>query len=752
LQSLLNDSHIVGYSNRLSVQPGYELDFMISCTDPQYKAEVVRLIHGDINPKGPGHKEKKILSDIDGFYDGKIQTIKSGSYIKINDSTKLNLNKSFSFQTWIYPSTPSINNQGIITQFGINYNYEIEINKNGELNFSINNNGNIISLNSGKKLRANEWYFILAMYDNVSKSIYIEQKPLNLLPEDESYSFKKKYIPNYNLDKTADDIFIGASKNGNLIYKHFNGKIESPKIFGKILDPTQRELLYSDNFSILSDESLIAFWDFSKNISSNIIKDISKNQIDGITINQPARAMTSHNWDGSEINHNHKSEHYNAIYFHDDDLENCNWKKDFTLKIPTNWRSGVYAIKLTTKNKIDYIPFFIRPPKGLHTANIVFLAPTATYIAYANWNQKIAESRIKRYRDLINKPPAETIYVQDNNEYIINNNLLSIYDFHSDGSGVFYSSRMRPMMNFRPGSRASLLGLGESAPIGLAADLHLIDWLETKGFDYDVITDEDLNNEGYEILKPYNVVITGAHPEYWTHNMLNSLNKYTSNNGRLMYLGGNGFYWVTSFDKNNPHILEVRRWHGTETYESNPGEYYHSTSGELGGIWKHRGLPPQKNVGVGFTSQGFDESIPYKILKENIDHKTQFIFEGIDKNKLIGDYGLVMGGAAGFEIDRADKKLGTPQNAILLASAQDFSDAYQHAIEEVVAMNPDEGGSSNKSVRSDIIYLKKLNGGAVFSVGSISWCGSLSYNNYDNSISIMTENILRKFCSEEPLP
>ena len=78
MQSILNDNHLVGYSNKLSVQPCEELDFMVSCTEPQYKAEVVRLIHGDNNPNGPGHKDKKISSNIDGYYDGRIQTINSG--------------------------------------------------------------------------------------------------------------------------------------------------------------------------------------------------------------------------------------------------------------------------------------------------------------------------------------------------------------------------------------------------------------------------------------------------------------------------------------------------------------------------------------------------------------------------------------------------------------------------------------------------------------------------------------------------
>ena len=48
------------------------------------------------------------------------------------------------------------------------------------------------------------------------------------------------------------------------------------------------------------------------------------------------------------------------------------------------------------------------------------------------------------------------------------------------------------------------------------ADTHLIDWLEVKGFEVDVITDEDLHFEGAALLKPYKVVLTGTHPEYYS--------------------------------------------------------------------------------------------------------------------------------------------------------------------------------------------------------------------------------------------
>ena len=38
-------------------------------------------------------------------------------------------------------------------------------------------------------------------------------------------------------------------------------------------------------------------------------------------------------------------------------------------------------------------------------------------------------------------------------------------------------------------------------------------------------------------------------------------------------------------------------------------------------------------------------------------------------------------------------------------------------------------------MRADMVYFERPSGGAVFSVGSITFCGSLSHNRYDNNIS-----------------
>ena len=55
-------------------------------------------------------------------------------------------------------------------------------------------------------------------------------------------------------------------------------------------------------------------------------------------------------------------------------------------------------------------------------------------------------------------------------------------------------------------------------------------------------------------------------------------------------------------------------------------------------------------------------------------------------------------------------------------------------------------------VRADITYFTTRNGGAVFSASSIAWCGALAHNGYDNNVSRMTANVLRRFLRDEPLP
>ena len=112
--------------------------------------------------------------------------------------------------------------------------------------------------------------------------------------------------------------------------------------------------------------------------------DRGPHRLDGTTVNMPMRAATGHAWSGAESNPRLAPEQYAAIHFHEDDLDDCGWNPDFSLEIPENLPSGVYAARLRAGDAEEHIPFFVRPRLGAPTAPIAFLVPTNTYLAYGN--------------------------------------------------------------------------------------------------------------------------------------------------------------------------------------------------------------------------------------------------------------------------------------------------------------------------------------------------------------------------------
>jgi N,N-dimethylformamidase len=128
-----------------------------------------------------------------------------------------------------------------------------------------------------------------------------------------------------------------------------------------------------------------------------------------------------------------------------------------------------------------------------------------------------------------------------------------------------------------------------------------------------------------------------------------------------------------------------------------------------------------------------------------------FIFADIAEDGPIGDFGIIGGGAAGLEVDRFDHRLGTPRNAYLLASSEGLTDTYWLTVEELPETYPGLGAQEQGLVRADMVFFRTPNGGAVFSVGSMAWAGSLSHNDYKNNVSRITDNVVRRFVDRTPL-
>ena len=733
---------IVGYSDRLSVRPGETVRFMVSCEHHAYRADIVRLIHGDPNPEGPGFKEELVPTPISAEYAGREQMIRTGSHAIVPDAPVLRPVSAFTLQAWIYPTTPGKGTQGIITKWSgaERAGYALLVDESGGLGLWLGDgDGGVEKIGTGIPLHASRWYFVAAAFDAEERRATLLQLPVDDWPRDESRAVTERATGLSRVGGNGMPLLMagiwGVGASGTAaVQGHFNGKIDGPRLFGRALGREALESLARDTSPAL-DEAPVAAWDFARDFASAEVTDTSANRLHGRLVNMPGRAMTGHNWRGNETDFRRCPGEYGAIHFHDDDLEDAGWEVDFELTVPESMRSGFYAARLRAGEAEDYLPFFVRPPPGRPSASIVLLVPTASYLAYANKHETVG----KAY-------PSN----QWQDQYVLNHDLLSLYDVHSDGSGVCYSSLLRPIVNMRPKYNQHWLHEGKGAPHLLNADLHLVDWLDALGFRYDVLTDEDLHHEGMESLRPYRVMLTGSHPEYWSFRMLDTLESYLAGGGRVMYLGGNGFYWVTSFDPQRPHVIEVRRWRGTGTWEAEPGELHHSSTGEPGSLWRFRGRAPQRLLGVGFSAYGDDASRPYVRQPDSTDPRAAFIFEGVSDDGLIGDFGLVMGGAGGYETDRADIGLGTPPHALVLATTAGFSDNYEPVIEEVLVPDSRHGDPTGTPVRGDMVFFEGPKGGAVFSTGSIAWCGSLSHNSYENNVSRITGNVLRRFNSGEP--
>lgn len=511
----------------------------------------------------------------------------------------------------------------------------------------------------------------------------------------------------------------------------FNGRIERPRWIVGARDAAEAAALAPDAPCPWPAEG---DWDFARGIATEQAEDVSGRARHGWLRQMPARGVAGSLWDGSELDWRARPAHYGAIHFHDDDLIDAGWTDDFVVPTGADWPSGAYAVHLTgAEGAAFWVPFFLRPA-GAPTAAAVFLVPTCTYSAYANLRVRVTG----QWNELIHG----RLTVLDRTDLLMLRHPgigLSTYDSHSDGSEVLYSGLDRPVTNFRPEGRI----------YKFCQDLLILAWAEAAGFALDVLTDEDLHAEGRSALAGYRTLVTASHPEYWTTPMLDALEGWLRRGGRMMYLGGNGFFWRTAYHPTRPGVVEVRRVGLERIWAATPGESVFSTVPEPGGTWAHAGRPPDLVAGVGFITQGFDACAHYRKRPGAADPRAAFVFEGVPE-ALIGDFGGLMGGAAGYEIDRHSARLGAPAHALVLASSEGHSNLYDLMVGSIVDVLPVTDPDAPEPLRADMVFFETPGGGAVFSVGSIAWSGSLPWNGWDNNVARITANVLRRF--NDPAP
>ena len=716
---------IVGYTDPMSVEPGEILRCFVSCPKDlgTYEVRVVRMLAGSPAGEGSGLRYDLVSTGVDRTYEALDHRISPGSYAIAPGPPAGAIQESVVFQINFKPTLRTPDEQVLVAWGDAFRGTGLALFLDADLRLCLAAGGQDggTRLINERPAELNQWHTARATV--VANDLVTLDLSASVPPES-WYSTGQRFHGKAPFPSHASIVFaasaIGPQPTGpSEVDRHFNGYLERPLIASSPLAGGESRMLASPSDRIVDvPDSIVALWDFSDAIDSWHVADRGPHQLGATLWNLPRRGVCGSNWENTTTRWTEAPEQYGAIHFLRDAIEDCCWPPAFELLIPLGLRSGFYAIRLRAGDDEDMIPFFVRPRTGRPSSQVVLVAPTATYLSYSNsrfwWERALEEAVADRLLEL----GPEEQYVLAHPEVG-----ASIYDRHDDGTDLCLASRRRPNLFMRP---------AHSRHEGYVSDLYIVDWLEQAGIAYDVITDDDLHRDGIGALRGYSVVIAGTHPEYISTQEWDALKAHRDAGGRIMYLGGNGFQGRINFDTERPWIMENRRvdfW--LSTNPTRFGETLFATDGHPGGNLAKVGRPAMDLVGVANTTMGFNESRPYVRSLGEGDPRSDFVFEGVDRD-IIGDFGLIENGVVGQEWDNASGWV-RPEGHILLARSSGHS------------IVPAIFGASTGDYHADLVLLLTSGGGAVFSAASMAWCAALSHNSFNNDVARITSNVLQRF-------
>jgi len=347
-------------------------------------------------------------------------------------------------------------------------------------------------------------------------------------------------------------------------------------------------------------------------------------------------------------------------------------------------KSGLYFGHAKTESGAFFsFPWIVAPQRP--TANVAVLASNISWNAY---NVFGGRSNYVAQDGLSVKP---TVHARQD-----------LYRFTNPG--VFpYKETGAPLSFDRPETFNSVpenARITDTIPGRLAsamapAEWRFLGWMEREGLPYDLYAETQLHFDQLP-LEEYKVLVLNMHPEYYSKKMYERVKSWVYNDGgKLMYLGGCGFYAEVDFPDETVML---------------PREE---------GVWPQRGESAAKLLGTEYSHGGYQSGAPYRVL--NGDHWIMRA-AGFKTGDEFGQQSLherCPGGASGHELDKISAN--SPPDLVHLAKGT----------------NPDDSGA-------DLVYFETPSKGAVFSVGSLCWNSSIAV---DDGVSKVTKAVLERFLS-----
>lgn len=375
----------------------------------------------------------------------------------------------------------------------------------------------------------------------------------------------------------------------------------------------------------------------------------------------------------------------------------CGWPAAFTFKIPTDWRSGYYAItlrasdnggKFTQRGKrlVESNCFFVlRPAVPGSTSKILLQLSTNTYNAYNNWGG------------------------------------FSLYAYNGRGGNQGHRvSYERP-----PASQFNNW------------ELPFVQWAERNGYQLEYAANPDLEFHP-EMLKAYKLVLSVGHDEYWSAAMRDNLEKFIAGGGNVAFFSGNTCCWQVRSEEGGKALTSWKQNYGQDPLFTGGNHQLLST------LWSHHLVkrPENQLTGVGFLQGGYRKSHSQFMdepAEYTIHHPDHWIFAGtgVKRGDKFGDKDTIVGYECdGCEVTWKDglpvptNKDGTPEGFTILASCP-------------VKWHPDDCEWYDRWEKGRVgnsclgLYTR---GGTVFTTGSTDWAHGLRGG--DKIVERVTKNIL----------
>jgi N,N-dimethylformamidase len=169
----MTNTRIFGYADPLCARAGGSVDFMISVEGrDQVSARLVRVLHGDENPEGPGYVEEAVEIALPASLKVKRQFTQVGSFARADDPEgKLDGLSSFTLFAHVFPTLPKAERQQILGRWDIegSKGFGLGIDPDGHVAMWLGDGAGVDEIRTEITLVPRAWYFVAASYDAATK-------------------------------------------------------------------------------------------------------------------------------------------------------------------------------------------------------------------------------------------------------------------------------------------------------------------------------------------------------------------------------------------------------------------------------------------------------------------------------------------------------------------------------------------------------------------------------------------------------